>query len=147
MTECSSGSVDALNLEANEITGMNDDVLRTFVDRRQVNHLVKSGANWIPATLENHEDYGDRSNFFLGFSLSHIGFQSGTVTSPNSNVPFMFDGVLDRPPGVDCAKGIHDTPVFDSNVIIMFLFDCSIMIQVVADSDIPVVKIRAKSIV
>jgi hypothetical protein len=74
--------------------------------------------------------------------LSQIGFQSGTVSSPNSNVPFMFEGQLDRPPG-----GEHDTPAFDSNVIMMFLFDCAIVIQVVPDSDIPVVKISSKNIV
>jgi hypothetical protein len=72
--------------------------------------------------------------------LSQIGFQSGTVTSPNSNVPFMFDALLDRSAG-------HDTLPFDSSIIVMFLLDCSIMIQVVPDSDIPVVKLSSKSIV
>jgi hypothetical protein len=87
--------VDALNLEASEITGMNDDILRTFIDRRQGYHLVKDGTTnkWDVTPEELKEDIGDQSNFFLGFSLSQIGFQSGTVTSPNSNVPFMFDAL------------------------------------------------------
>jgi hypothetical protein len=134
--------VDALNLEASEITGMNDDILRTFIDRRQGYHLVKDGTVWKIAPEELKEDIGDQSNFFLGFSLSQIGFQSGTVTSPNSNVPFMFDALLDRPEG-----GAHKTESFDSSIVVMFLLDCSIMIQVVPDSDIPVVKLSSKSIV
>jgi hypothetical protein len=145
--------IDALNLEASEITGMNDDVLRTFIDRRQC-FRVTSGKDSTGATVnywqavEQGEEYGDKSNFFIGISLSQIGFQSGTVTSPNSAVPFMFDAQLDRPKGATTGEaGIHDTHPFDSSIVCMFLLDCAIMIQVVPDSDVPVVKLSTKSIV
>jgi hypothetical protein len=130
--------VDALNLEASEITGMNDDVLRTFLGGRTMWSL-NGAQDW---DWDNRLIRDDVSNFFIGFSLSQIGFQSGTVTSPNSNVPFMFDAVLDRP-----ASNTHQTQAFDSSLVVMFLLDCSIMIQVVPDSDIPVVKLSSKSIV
>jgi hypothetical protein len=142
--------IDALNLEASEITGMNDDVLRTFMKGRVMWELTgPAAAGVLPSVRDFQEPWNgklndDTSNFFIGFSLSQIGFQSGTVTSPNSNVPFMFDAILDRPGG---AGGIHETPNFDSSVVVMFLLDCSIMIQVVPDSDIPVVKLSSKSIV
>jgi hypothetical protein len=135
--------IDTLNLEASEITGMNDDVLRTFIDRREGYHLDQDVfSKWVIERVEKEEGFGDKSNFFLGFSLSQIGFQSGTVTSPNANVAFMFDDILDRPIG-----GLHETPSFDSNVVVMFLFDASIMISVVPDSDIPVVRLSSKNIV
>jgi hypothetical protein len=61
----------------------------------------------------------------------------------------MFDAQLDRPPDgrTDTVDGIHDTQKFDSSIVCMFLLDCAIMIQVVPDSDIPVVKLSTKSIV
>jgi hypothetical protein len=133
--------IDALNLEASEITGMNDDVLRTFLGGRTFYHLGAAGVGTQDWDWDNRFIRDDRSNFFIGFSLSQIGFQSGTVTSPNSNVPFMFDAVLDR------NGASHSVVAFDSSLVIMFLLDCSIMIQVVPDSDIPVVKLSSKSIV
>jgi hypothetical protein len=130
---------DALNLEVSEITGMNDDTLRTFTDRIQA-FSITAGAGTV-TKVELSEDYGDMSNFFIGISLSQIGFQSGTVTSPNAHVPFIFDAVLDR------GNGRDSTPLIDSSIVCMFLLDCALMIQVVPDSDIPVVKLSSKSIV
>jgi hypothetical protein len=138
--------IDALNLEASEITGMNDDLLRTFLDSKKAYRLTSPQAQneseWTVEPFEMPQEWGDLSNFFIGISLSQIGFQSGTVTSPNSAVPFMFDAQLDRP-----EDGSHNTHKFDSSIICMFLLDCAIMIQVVPDSDIPVVKLSTKSIV
>jgi hypothetical protein len=101
---------------------------------------VAEGGKVTIGKVEMKEDYGDKSNFFIGISLSQIGFQSGTVTSPNAHVPFIFDAVLDRGAG-------HEAGPIDSSIVCMFLLDCALMIQVVPDSDIPVVKLSSKSIV
>ena len=141
--------LDSLNLEVSEISGMNDDVLRAFMYERGLNKIVHADGK-LKVNASYFQERGDKSNFFIGFSLSQVGFQSGTVTSPNANVPFMFDAILDRPidnPTAVPPTGHHDTPKFDSSVIVMFLLDCAIIIQVVPDSDIPVVKLSSKSIV
>jgi hypothetical protein len=129
-------ALDSLNLEASEISGMNNDVLRSFMYEHPRLAVTAAGK----AGQSHFRDRGDKSNFFIGFSLSQVGFQSGTVTSPNDNVPFMFDAILDR-------AGDHAVKPFDTSLVVMFLLDCAIMIQVVPDSDIPVVKLSSKSIV
>jgi hypothetical protein len=128
-------ALDSLNLEASEISGMNNDVLRSFMYEHP-----RVAVTQAAVTKTTFTDRGDKSNFFIGFSLSQVGFQSGTVTSPNAYVPFMFDAILDR-------AGAHAVHPFDTSLVVMFLLDCAIMIQVVPDSDIPVVKLSSKSIV
>jgi hypothetical protein len=94
---------------------------------------------------------GDRSNFFIGISLSQVGFQSGTVSSPNTNVPFIFDATLDRTPGTGRQAPTPTDPGYglplETSIIMMILIDAALMIQVIPDSDIPVVKLTSKSIV
>jgi hypothetical protein len=128
--------LDALNLESAEITGMNKDVLRSLSGTRT--HFKGTFANNIyTANPDPNVSWGDKSNFFIGISLSQVGFQSGTVSSPNPNIPFIFDASLDR---------VLDNPI-STSIICMFLFDCAVMIQVVPGSDVPVVKLTNKSIV
>jgi hypothetical protein len=88
---------------------------------------------------------GDNSDFFIGISLSQVGFQSGTVSSPNTNIPFIFDATLAESPEVAGARDPKYT--LTTSLICMFLIDAAIMIQVVPNSDIPVVKLTNKSIV
>jgi hypothetical protein len=86
---------------------------------------------------------GDASNFFLGISLSQVGFQAGTVSSPNTNIPFIFDATLVNTPGTNNRTGNN----LETSIICMFLIDAALMVQVVPNSDIPVVKLTNKSIV
>jgi hypothetical protein len=129
--------LDALNLESAEITGMNKDVLRSLSGTRT--HFLATFANniYTTAPTPHIENWGDKSNFFIGISLSQVGFQSGTVSSQNTNIPFIFDATLDR---------VLDKPI-STSIICMFLFDCALMVQVVPGSDVPVVKLTNKSIV
>jgi hypothetical protein len=131
--------LDSLNLETSEITAMNEDVARSITAPR-------SSFKWNGGAVEADWVFteGDYSNFFMGFSLSQVGFQSGTVSSPNTNIPFIFDARTANPP----AQTTRPPNIkIDTSIICMFLLDCAIMIQVVPNSDIPVVKLTNKSIV
>jgi hypothetical protein len=149
--------LDSLNLETSEITSMNEDVARSLNTQRKCYEVTKTGGKFEVKSWDKRPTYGDKSNFFIGFSLSQVGFQSGTVSSPNTNVPFIFDATLDREgrsrdpdanPALSADDRLNkDYLKIDTSVIVMFLIDCAIMIQVVADSDIPVVKLTSKSIV
>jgi hypothetical protein len=127
--------LDALNLESAEITGLNEDVLRSLNGER-THYLLTSKTNGVTAANKKME-WGDKCNFFIGISLSQVGFQSGTVSSPNTNIPFIFDATLSRK---------LDVPI-STSIICMFLFDCALMVQVVPGSDVPVVKLTNKAIV
>jgi hypothetical protein len=138
--------LDALNLETSEITAMNEDVARSLTSPRRM--FGTTGANTVGEKWNAAE--GDNSNFFIGISLSQVGFQAGTVSSPNTNIPFIFDATLGQGP-LTCTG----TPAvirpgefkLETSIICMFLIDAAIMIQVVPNSDIPVVKLTNKSIV
>jgi hypothetical protein len=133
---------DALNLESSEITGMNDDVKHSLTF--ETRHYTLGGGGFVATGSSPYR--GDPSNFFIGVSLSQVGFQSGTVSSPNTNVPFIFDAVLDRT-GEHAINGVNVPQNIDTSIIVMFLIDAAIMIQVIPDSDVPVVKLTSKSIV
>jgi hypothetical protein len=137
--------LDSLNLETSEITAMNEDVARSLTSPRRIHKIgpvdAVSGKTtfteaWNPAE-------GDASNFFIGISLSQVGFQAGTVSSPNTNIPFIFDATLANDPILGSRVG----NALETSIICMFLIDAAIMIQVVPNSDIPVVKLTNKSIV
>jgi hypothetical protein len=132
-------ALDALNLETSDITAMNEDVARALVSPRQMTQYdggEEEKFYW-------NEEEGDKSNFFIGVSLSQVGFQSGTVSSPNTNIPFIFDAQLSN--GPEAARPADWT--IDTSIVCMFLLDCALMIQVVPNSDIPVVKLTNKAIV
>jgi hypothetical protein len=139
--------LDSLNLETSEITAMNEDVARSLNPEKKCHRWIKVTPSGSSTPQNAQADWhkkgirGDQSNFFIGFSLSQVGFQSGTVSSPNTNVPFIFDAVIDR-------SGEHkDTEKINTSIIVMFLIDCALMVQVVQDSDVPIVKLTSKSIV
>jgi hypothetical protein len=132
-------AMDALNLETSEITAMNEDVARSLTSPRKCCKLTAADAF---AEAWNGAE-GDASNFFIGMSLSQVGFQSGTVSSPNTNIPFIFDCSLADDP----IAGNRNNCKIETSIICMFLIDAALMIQVVPNSDIPVVKLTNKSIV
>jgi hypothetical protein len=145
--------LDSLNLETSEITSMNKDVQKSVTNPRRIAEFDTGPASkitvkWYP--VASH-DKGEKSDFFIGVSLSQVGFQSGTVSSPNTNIPFIFDATLDTVDG-HARTGAGgpwdvDIPKIDTSIVAMFLLDCALMIQVVAGSDVPVVKLTNKSIV
>jgi hypothetical protein len=129
-------ALDSLNLETSEITAMNKDVARSLSSPKPmkvIGHDGKSSADQYLWTK------GDASSFFIGISLSQVGFQSGTVSSPNTNIPFIFDATV--------SNALASVPKIETSIIALFLLDCALMIQVVPNSDIPVVKLTSKSIV
>jgi hypothetical protein len=132
--------LDSLNLETSEITAMNEDVARSLNGVRT--YRFKIGKDAEVRYVHHEYEFGDLSNFFIGISLSQVGFQSGTVSSPNTNVPFIFDAVLDR-----VGSHAHRDPELTTSITVMFLIDAALMIQVIPDSDVPVVKLTSKSIV
>jgi hypothetical protein len=133
-------ALDSLNLETSEITAMNEDVARSLVSPRKIARMSDNRG-----TIEDAWNFaeGDASDFFIGISLSQVGFQAGTASSPNTNIPFIFDATLANSPLTGNRTGI----ALETSIICMFLIDAALMIQVVPNSDIPVVKLTNKSIV
>jgi hypothetical protein len=137
--------LDSLNLEKSDISSMNADVARSFMQTRPIYELKTDGTvNTV--TAEELDLIGDKSNFFIGISLSQVGFQSGCVTSPNTNIPFIFEGTLSRTTNTDRDPTKNGRKI-DTSLIAMFLLDCAIIVQVSPNSNIPVVKLTSKSVV
>jgi hypothetical protein len=137
--------LDALNLERSDISSMNKEVARSLFHNRK-SYIINNGVLGGVDATEELDLFGDRSNFFIGISLSQVGFQSGTVSSPNTNIPFIFDGSLVRKAGTDSATDKNGWPI-ETSLIAMFLLDIAIIIQVAPNSDIPIVKKTSKSVV
>jgi hypothetical protein len=137
--------LDALNLEKSDISSMNADVARSMLQARPIYKLATDGSV-ANAKAEELDLYGDKSNFFIGISLSQVGFQSGCVTSPNTNIPFIFEATTDRTAGTD-RDPANNGKLIDTSLIAMFLLDCAIIVQVSPNSNIPVVKLTSKSVV
>jgi hypothetical protein len=135
-------ALDSLNLETSEITAMNKDVARSLTSPRPTRVITNDGAGHQTETNVYEIKHGDNSDFFIGISLSQVGFQSGTVSSPNTNIPFIFDAQV-----LPAANPFPPARNFDTSIIALFLLDCALMIQVVPNSDIPIVKLTSKSIV
>jgi hypothetical protein len=133
--------LDSLNLETSEITAMNKDLASSLTSPRKYGKLAAATGGITDIWRDSK---GETSDFLIGVSLSQVGFQSGTVSSPNTNIPFIFDATLDD---VMAQARSGRVPAIDTSIICMFLLDCALMIQVVPNSDIPVVKLTNKSIV
>ena len=84
----------------------------------------------------------DDSYFFFGLSLSQVGFQSGTLSSPNNNINFQFNANIDNIVGMEGQKKQFTVPI-----VAMFMLDGEIIIQVVPNSDQPIVRVSTKSVV
>ena len=64
------------------------------------------------------------------------------MSSPMSNINFQFDANIDDVVGISGEKKEFKVPL-----VAMFLLDAEIMIQVVPNSDHPVVRVSTKSVV
>ena len=134
--------LDSLNLENSQISAMNKDFSNSVLP----SPIIYSGANLATRGYQRiAKNYTDKcydsSHFIIGFPCSQVGFQSGTISSPNSNINFQFDATVNAAPDCDAAVD------YKTSVICMFLADCELMIQVVPNSDLPVVRLSSKSIV
>ena len=98
----------------------------------------------------NDNKFLDNSHFLIGFPLSQVGFQSGTLSSPISNINFRLDANTDTMPVPIANRGItraaHKRPI-DAQIMAMFLIDAEIICQPIPNSDIPVCKLSSKSVV
>jgi hypothetical protein len=133
--------LDSLNLERSDISALSKDVARSLGFNRPY-YTVMSDLT-PPITEKENIEYGDKSSFFVGISLSQMGFQSGCVSSPNTNIPFLWDCNIDRTP----TTYRKDTPEITTGPIAMCLLDEAFIIQVSPNSNIPIVKLTTKSVV
>ena len=139
-------TLDALNLEMSKISAMNKDFSNSIMPHCRQYTLVDSDQGiykleYIKAN-GNTFKYYDSSYFMWGLSCSQVGFQSGTMSSPMSNINFQFDANIDDVLGIPGEKREFKVPL-----VAMFLLDAEIMIQVVPNSDHPVVRVSTKSVV
>ena len=135
--------LDALNLENSQISAMNKDfsnsVLPHVIEYSGQN-LATRNRSWVGKNMMNKQY--DSSHFIIGIPLSQVGFQSGCVSSPNSNINFQFDAHKENFPMTNGR-----TKVFKGGIIVMFLTDAALMIQVQQNTDQPLVRLSSKSIV
>ena len=124
--------LDALNLSNSPITAMNKDLARAL--HPKTFYSVSDAADNENLSFDNE---GDQSNFILGISLSREGYQNG-VSSPNTNVNFIFYGTRDPTYGTGKSYTV--------GITMMMLVDCALIIQALPNSDIPVVKLTSKSV-
>ena len=133
-------TLDALNLEMSKISAMNKDFSNSIMPHCR--EYDKDGVLTYIKTNGNTFKYYDSSYFMWGLSCSQVGFQSGTMSSPMSNINFQFDANIDDVVGISGEKKEFKVPL-----VAMFLLDAEIIIQVVPNSDHPVVRVSTKSVV
>ena len=134
-------TLDALNLEMSKISAMNKDFSNSIMPHAR--HYTAAGETYTPTSSRSNpfKQYDD-SCFIYGLSCSQVGFQSGTMSSPTSNINFQFDATIDPIQG-----NASQRKKFAAPMVAMFLQDAEIIIQVVPNSDHPVVRISSKSVV
>ena len=151
-------TLDALNLENSQIASMNCDFANSIMphapvftssNKRQANQTISSDAAGYIFQEMNDNKFLDNSRFLIGFPLSQVGFQSGTLSSPISNINFRLDANTDQMVEPIAGRGVERAakrPI-EAQIIAMFLIDAEIICQPIANSDIPVVKLSSKSVV
>ena len=134
-------TLDALNLEMSKISAMNQDFANSILPHTRI--YIAKDRNHKPLLVHDNplKEY-DNSYFMYGLSCSQVGFQSGTVSSGNTNINFQFDANIADIPGIEGKKKEFRDPV-----IAMFLIDAEIIIQVLPNTDHPVVKVSSRSVV
>ena len=140
--------LDSLNLEDSQISSMSKDFSNSVMPHAiEYSGAVANGVfpNRNPLFSGKNKwcKQYDNSQFLIGIPLSQVGFQSGCVSSPNSNINFQFDAVKAAFP---MANGTVKN-FAGGGIIVMFLTDCALMIQCQPGSDHPIVKLTSKSIV
>ena len=143
-------TLDALNLESSQIAAMNKD----FANSINPHPTVYANADGNAINTYQHQTYNkalDDSHFMIGIPLSQVGFQSGTVSSPNTNINFQFSATREKKMDMTNFDGsvavITEKKEWSAPVNVLMLMDSEIMIQVVPNSDNPVVRLSSKSIV
>ena len=151
-------TLDALNLENSQIASMNCDFANSIMphapvftssNKRQANQTISSDAAGYIFQEMNDNKLLDNSHFIIGFPLSQVGFQSGTLSSPISNINFRLDANTDQMVEPIAGRGVaraSKRPI-EAQIIAMFLIDAEIICQPIANSDIPVVRLSSKSVV
>ena len=146
-------TLDALNLENSQIASMNCDFANSIMPHVPVftkdNKNNADAAGYIFQEM-NDNKLLDNSHFLIGFPLSQVGFQSGTLSSPISNINFRLDANTEQMVVPIAERGITRAAAkrsIDAQIIAMFLIDAEIICQPIANSDIPVVKLSSKSVV
>ena len=140
--------LDSLNLEDSQISSMSKDFSNSVMPHAiEYSGAVANGVfpNRNPLFSGKNKwcKQYDNSQFMIGIPLSQVGFQSGCVSSPNSNINFQFDAVKAAFPMTNgTVKNFAG-----GGIIVMFLTDAALMIQAQPGSDHPIVKLTSKSIV
>ena len=136
--------LDALNLETSQISAMNKDFANSVLPHAMEYSAANLGTRTQLFVGNNkfNKQY-DSSHFMIGIPLSQVGFQSGCVSSPNSNINFQFDASKMNFPMANGTKKY----LAGGGIIVMFLTDAALMIQVQQNSDHPLVRLSSKSIV
>ena len=146
-------TLDALNLENSQIASMNRDFANSIMPHASVfryngaTHLIEH--EYVFQEM-NDNKFLDNSHFLIGFPLSQVGFQSGTLSSPISNINFRLDANTDEMPTPINGRGVAGVNAkrpITAQIIAMFLVDAEIICQPIQNSDIPVVKLSTKSVV
>ena len=137
-------TLDALNLEMSKISAMNKDFSNSIMPHCRIYKSKDNSLSYLQ-TNENPLKTYDSSYFMWGLSCSQVGFQSGTMSSPMSNINFQFDANIDDVVGITGEKKQFKVPIVP--IVAMFLIDAEILIQVVPNSDHPVVRVSTKSVV
>ena len=134
-------TLDALNLEMSKISAMNKDFSNSIMPHSRIYKSADGSLSNVQTNVNPLKTY-DSSYFMWGLSCSQVGFQSGTMSSPMSNINFQFNAVIDDVVGIEGKKKEFKHPL-----VAMFLLDAEILIQVVPNSDHPVVRVSTKSVV
>ena len=142
--------LDSLNLEDSQISAMNKDFANSVLPHSLEYSGAPAAGTGIFATktslfsdTNKWKKQYDSSQFMIGIPLSQVGFQSGTVSSPNANINFQFDANKANLP----MNGGTTKNFAGGGIIVMFLADAALMIQCQPGSDHPIVKLTSKSIV
>lgn len=129
-------TLDALNLASSPLTSMNKDLSSSLYDKVTTFRVTSATAVAKTDDANQIKQWGDRSNFLIGIPVSKEGYQNG-ISSPNSNLNFQF--IARTASGTDL--NYVDSPT------LCFLIDNALIIQIVPNSDIPIVKLTSKSVV
>ena len=144
-------TLDSLNLENSQIASMNQDFSNSIMPHAafftSANKNTSEAQGYVFQDM-NGRKLLDDSHFIIGFPLSQVGFQSGTLSSPISNINFRLDANTDMMPvAIQNPELERSKRPINAQIIAMFLVDCEIICQPISGSDIPVVKLSTKSVV
>ena len=144
-------TLDALNLENSQIASMNQDFSNSIMPHAafftKENKETSEAQGYVFQDM-NGRKLLDDSHFIIGIPLSQVGFQSGTLSSPISNINFRLDANTDMMPiPIQNTDLVRSKRPIEAQIIAMFLIDAEIICQPIVNSDIPIVNLSTKSVV